>query len=65
MNLSLPRSSLLKIYKSFVRLHKDYGGVIYDQTNNSSVSDKFESVQYTAVLAITGAVRGTLKGKLY
>ena len=61
MNLSLPRSSLLTIYKSFVRPHLDYGDVIYDQLNNSSLSDKIESVQYNAVLAITGAIRGTSK----
>ena len=30
MNLLLPRSSLLTIYKSFVRLHLDYGDVTYD-----------------------------------
>ena len=51
MNLSLPQTSLLTIYKSFVRPHLDYGDVIY--------------VQYNAVLAITGAIRGTSKEKLY
>ena len=35
MNLLLARSSLLTIYKSFVRPHLDYGDVIYDQPNNS------------------------------
>ena len=65
MNLSLPRFSLLTIYKSFVRPDLDYGDVIYDQPNNSSLSDKTESVQYNAVLAITGAIRGTSKEKLY
>ena len=65
MNLSLPRFSLLTIYKSFVRPHLDYGDVIYDQPNNSSLSDKIESVQYNAVLAITGAIRGTSREKLY
>ena len=49
MNLSLPRSSLLIIYKSFVRPHLDYGDVIYDQPNNSSLSDKIESAQSTAL----------------
>ena len=49
MNLSLPRSSLLTIYKSFVRPHLDYGDVIYDQPNNSSLSDKVESAQSTAL----------------
>ena len=57
------KNFLLTIYKSFVRPHLDYGDVIYDQPNNSSLSDKIESVQYNAVLAITGAIRGTSKEK--
>ena len=57
MNLFLPRSSLLTIYKSFVRSHLDYG-VIYNQPNNYRLSDKIESVQYNAALAISGAIRG-------
>ena len=65
MNLSLPQSSLLTIYKSFVRPHLDYGDVIYDQTNNFSLSDKIESVPSNAVLAIAGAIRETSKEKLY
>ena len=65
MNLLLPRSSLLTIYKSFVRPHLNYGDVNYDQSNNSRLSDKIESVQYNAALAITGAIRGTSKEKLY
>ena len=65
MNLSLLRPSLLTIYKSFVRPHLDYGDVIYDQPNNSNLSHKIESVQYNAVLAITTAIRGTSKEKLY
>ena len=46
MNLLLPRSSLLKMYKSFVRTHLDYGNVIYYQPNNSRLSDKIEAVQH-------------------
>ena len=66
MNLLLPRSSLLTIYKSFVRPHLGYGDVIYDQPNNSHLSDKIETVQYNAALAIiTGTIRGTSKEKLY
>ena len=55
----------MTIYKSFVRPHLDYGDVIYDQPNNSNLSHKIESVQYNAVLAITGAIRGTSKEKMY
>ena len=65
MNFLLPRSCLLTIYKSFVRPHLDYGNVIYDQPNNSRLSDKIESVQYNAALAITGTIRGTSNEKLY
>ena len=52
MDLLLPRSFLLTIYKSFARPHLDYGDVIYDQPNNSRLSDKIESVRYNAALAI-------------
>ena len=65
INLSLPRSSLLTLYKSFVRQHLDIDDVIYDQPNNSSLSDKIESIKYNTVLAKTGAIRGTSKKKLY
>ena len=61
----LPRSALLTIYKAFVRPHLDYGDVIYDQAYNNSFHEKLESVQYNACLAITGAIRGTSKEKIY
>ena len=64
MNLLLPRFSLLKKYKSYVRPHLDYDDVVYDQPNNSCLSDKIENVQYNAALAITGAIKGTSKEKL-
>ena len=65
MNLSLPCSSLLTVYKSFIRPHLDYEDMIYDQPNLSSLANKIESVQYNAALAIKGAIRGTSKDKLY
>ena len=34
LNKTLPRYSLITIYKSFVRPHLDYGDIIYDQPNN-------------------------------
>ena len=52
-NLLLLRYSLLTIYKSFFRPHLDYGNVIYDEPIDSRLSDKIESVQYNAALAIT------------
>ena len=65
MNLTLPWSSLLTKYKSFVRPHLEYSDVIYDQVNNSNLSDKIGSVQDNAVLAITSAIKGTPNEKLY
>ena len=61
----LPREPLLTICKSFVRPHLDYGDVIYDQHYNNSFHQKLESIQYNAALAITGAIRGSSREKLY
>ena len=60
-----PRSALLTIYKCFVRTHLDHGDIIYDQTFNNSFHQKIESLQYNAALAITGAIRGTSREKIY
>ena len=46
----LPRPALLTIYKYFIRPHLDYG---------------VESIQYNAALALTGAIRGSSREKLY
>ena len=43
----------------------DYGDIIYDQPQNESFCNKLESVQYKAALAITGAIQGTSRDKLY
>ena len=59
------RTALLTIYKSFLRPHLDYGDVIYDRAFNKSFQNKLESVQYNAALAITGAIRGSSREKLY
>ena len=56
LNTMLPQHSHAKLYKSFVRYHLDCGDVLYDQPNNESLCQKIESIQYNAVLAITGAV---------
>ena len=56
----LLRPSLLQIYKSFVRLHLDYGDIIYDKVFRRY----FQKKQYNAALAITGAIRGTSREKL-
>ena len=61
----LPRQALVTTYKAFVRPHLDYGDVLYDQDFNNSFHAKMESIQYNACLAITGAIRGKSREKLY
>ena len=65
LRFHLPRSSLITIYKSFIRSIFDYVDIIYDQPYISSFVDRIESVQYNAALAITGAIRGSSRDKLY
>ena len=54
----LPRSTLLTIYKTFIRSRLDYPDIICDQAYNSAF-------QYNACLAITSAIRGTSTEKIY
>ena len=61
----LPRASLVNIYRAFVRPNLDYGDIIYNNSSNATFSQMIESVQYNAALAITGAIRGTSREKLY
>ena len=61
----LPRSSLLTIYKTFIRSHFNYADVIYDYSYKSSFHEKLESIQYNAALAVTGTVRGSFSEKFY
>ena len=65
LSLIIPRASLLTIYKVFVRPHLDYGDIIYDKLDNESLKDWVEKVQYNAALAITGAIRGTSRERIY
>ena len=43
----------------------DYEILIYNQPLNESLSNRIESVQYKAALAITGAIQGSSQKKLY
>ena len=65
LSVALPQNVLLTIYNSFVRPHLDYGDILYDKPNNENFQNKLEKVQYTACLAITGAIQGTSRTKLY
>ena len=44
LNLLLPRSSLLTVYKCFIRPHLDYGDVIYNKPNLSYLANKIKSI---------------------
>ena len=62
------RDLLDQIYKLYVRLHLDYGDVIYhkyDPEFKLDFTKKLESTQYSAALAVSGAWRGTNTDKLY
>ena len=61
----LPRQALVTICQAFVRPHLDYGDVLCDQAFNNFFHAKIESIQYNACLAITGAIRGTSREKIY
>ena len=65
LSVALPQNVLLTIYNSFVRPHLDYGDILYDKPNNENFQNKLEKVQYRACLAITGAIQGTSRTKLY
>ena len=62
---TLPRPALMTMYKAFVRPHLDYGDQIYDEAYNESFHQKLESIQYNACLALSGAIRGSSREKLY
>ena len=53
LSMTLPRHSLLTIYKSFVQPHLNYADILYDQPNNNSECQKIETIQYSAALAIS------------
>ena len=61
----LPRNALLTIYKAFIRPNIDYCEFIYDQPHNESFCNNLEKLQYNAALAITDAIKGASKLKIY
>lgn len=65
MSNIIPIKSLITIYKSFIRTHLDYAGIVYDHPNNKSFNDRIEKVQYDACLAITGTFNGTSRECVY
>ena len=65
LSIHLPRETLLRIYKSFVRPNLDYGDIFFDKTKNESFKRRIESIQYKACIAITGAIQATSRERLY
>ena len=71
----LPRNSLNKLFKLYVRPHLEYGDVIFhfpakvcefsENTILPSLMEKLDSVQYSVALAVSGTWRGTSREKLY
>ena len=58
-------NTLLRIYISFVRINLDCGDIIFDKPNNESFKSRIESIHYKAYIAITGAIQGTFRERLY
>ena len=65
LSINLPRNALLTIYKSFVKIHLDYGDILYDKPRSENFQNKLKKVQYRTCRAITGAIQGTSRTKLY
>ena len=61
----MPRDSLVTIYKSFIRPHLDYADILFEKPRNATFSNRIESAQCNAALAIAGTIRGTSKEELY
>ena len=62
---TLPSPVLITTYKAFVRPHLDYGDIIHDEACNETFHQKLESIQCSACLALSGAIRGLSREKLY
>ena len=48
-----------------MRPHLDYRDVIYDEAYKERLHQKLESIQYNACLALSGAIRGSSREKIY
>ena len=64
-SINVPKNALLTVYKLFIRPNLDYSDILYDKTEKENFLNKLEKVQYRACLAITGAILGTSRQKLY
>ena len=65
LSVNIPHKALLRIYKSFIRANLGCGDISYDKPNNELFKSKIENIQYKACIAITGAIQGTSRERLY
>ena len=65
LRILLPRTTLITIYKAFIRSHLDYGDILYDRALNKLPKEKLEFIQYNACLALTGAIRSPPIEEIY
>ena len=63
LNKAPSQHSLITMYKSFVRPHLGYGGIIYDQPNKENFNQKTERIQCNTTLAIVGAIERTYQSR--
>ena len=65
LSVNLPRSTLIVIYKFFIRPHLEYSAILYNKPDNERFQNKIEKAQCKACLGITGAIKGTSRENLY
>ena len=65
LSVNLPCDASLTIYKSLIRLHLDYGDILYVKQSNENFQNKMEKVQYRACLSIIGGMQGMSREWLY
>ena len=63
--INIPHDARLRIHKSFIRPHLDYGNIIYGKANNESFKNKIENIQYKVRIAITSVIQGTPHDNVY
>ena len=61
---SLPRQSLITIFKSFIRSYLDYCDIVYAWAFDELFYINLQSIQCNSVIVISGVIRGTTFEKL-
>ena len=57
LSVNVPFDVFLRIYKSLIRPHLDYGDVIYGKPYHESFKIKIGNIQYKVCISITGALQ--------